>query len=574
MTERARPGPRPLRAAVDVLILGVLAASVVGLVALAERWSAPLRAAVEIDLAPSALPGYTLLSLSRGFAAYLLSLAFTLVVGTAAARSRAAERVLIPLLDVGQGIPVLGFLPGLVLGMVALFPRTNVGLELACIVMIFTGQVWNMAFSFYGSLKGVPAELYEVSRLHRFSRWKTFRTVELPSAVIGLVWNSMMSMAGGWFFLTVNEAFTLGGRDFRLPGIGSYMAVAIERGNVRAMLWAIVAMVAMIVAVDQLLWRPLVVWSQRFRSEERSGEPAPKSWVVELVGRSRLVRRLRRALRRRRARGGDEAAAGAAIHPATPGSGAARAGLRLLAAVALLAVSGAALWGGYEIALLLARVRAAEWGTLGAALGATTLRTAGALAASVLWTVPVGVLLGRSPAWSRRLQPVVQILASFPAPMLYPLVTGALLWARVPFTVVAAVLMVLGAQWYVLFNVLAGASAIPGDLCEAADVYAVTGVSRWRTLYLPAVFPYLVTGLVTAAGGAWNASIVAETITYRGGELSTFGLGSLITQATHEGNFPLLAAGVLTMSLALVLLNRTVWRRMYRLAATRFALNR
>ncbi len=240
-----------------------------------------MRAAVEIDLSPSALPGYTLLSLSRGFAAYALSLLFTLVVGSTAAHSRRAERVLIPLLDIGQGIPVLGFLPGLVLGMVALFPRTNVGLELACILMIFTGQVWNMAFSYYGSVRAVPVELNEVARIHRFGWWRRFRTVELSTSVIGLVWNSMLSMAGGWFFLTVTEAFTLGDRDFRLPGIGSYMAVAIEKNDGRAIAWALVAMTMMIVAVDQLLWRPLVVWSQRFRLEDVSGADAPTSWILD-----------------------------------------------------------------------------------------------------------------------------------------------------------------------------------------------------------------------------------------------------------------------------------------------------
>ena len=558
--------------AVDLLLLAVLAASIAGVVALAERWGAPLREAAPIDLSPSALPAYTLLSLSRGLAAYVLSLAFTLAVGTLAARSPRAEKVLIPMLDIGQGIPVLGFLPGLVLGMVALFPRTNVGLELACIVMIFTGQVWNMAFSFYGSLKGVPAELHEVARLNRFSRWKTFRTVELPSAVIGLVWNSMMSMAGGWFFLTVNEAFVLGGRDFRLPGVGSYMAVAIERGDVRAMVWAVVAMTAMIVAVDQLLWRPLVVWSQRFRVEELGTGEEPRSWVVGLVRRSDLLRGLRRGLRSRRQEARARAAGKGPVVPAAP---AAPVPPRVVAlGVLAAAAAAAALWGTVRLGGLLLRVPAREWGVLGLALGATALRTAGALALSVLWAVPAGILLGRSPTWSRRLQPVVQIVASFPAPMLYPLVTAALLALRVPFAVIAAVLMVLGAQWYVLFNVLAGASAVPGDLGEAADVYGLSGLRRFRTLDLPAVFPFLVTGLVTAAGGAWNASIVAETLVFRGAELTTFGLGSLITRATHEGNFPLLAAGVLTMSLALVLLNRTVWRRLYRLAATRFALNR
>jgi NitT/TauT family transport system permease protein len=564
----ARPRPS---LAVDLVLAAFLFALVAGTVALAQRWEAPMREAVEIDLSPKALPGYTLLSLSRGFAAYLLSLAFTLVYGTIAAHSRRAEKVMIPLLDIGQGIPVLGFLPGLVLGMVALFPRTNVGLELACILMIFTGQVWNMVFSFYGSLRSVPAELKEVARLHRFGWWKTFKTVEVSGAVIGLVWNSMMSMAGGWFFLTVNEAFTLGDRDFRLPGVGSYMAVAIEKGNVPAMVWAIVAMTLMILAVDQLLWKPLVAWSQRFRLEDVSGSEPPRSWALDLVRRSWLARRLRQA------RSHIEVAAAPPVAPPAPAPGPRPGRRRVLAAAlgaaGLAGVTGLAL-GAVKIALLLAAVSAGEWVLLAASLGATFLRTAGALALGALWCVPAGILIGRSPVWSRRLQPVVQIVASFPAPMLFPLATGALLALKVPFSVVAAFLMLLGAQWYVLFNVLAGASAIPHDLEEASEAYEVRGFERWRKLYLPSIFPYLVTGLITAAGGAWNASIVAETLTYKGRTLEAFGLGSMITRATRHANFPLLAAGVLTMSLALILLNRTVWRPLYRLAESRYALNR
>jgi NitT/TauT family transport system permease protein len=566
--ERASP-------AVDVLLIAVLFALVAGVASLAQRWHAPMRQAVAIDLSPKALPGYTLLSLSRGFAAYLLSLVFTLVYGTIAAHSRRAEKIMIPLLDIGQGIPVLGFLPGLVLGMVALFPRSNVGLELACILMIFTGQVWNMVFSFYGSLRAVPTELKEVARIHRFGWWKTFRTVEVSGSVIGLVWNSMMSMAGGWFFLTVNEAFTLGDRDFRLPGVGSYMAVAIEKGDRRAEVWAIVAMTLMILAVDQLLWKPLVVWSQRFRQEEVAGAEPPRSWILDLVRRSWLARRLRRARQEREMPGMAPPAPG--IAAAEPSAAPRVDGEKVRgAALALLgfAAAAGALAGTIKLATLLLQVPGREWVLLAGALGATFLRTAGALAVGALWCVPAGILIGRSARWSRRLQPVVQIVASFPAPMLFPLVTGALLALRVPFTVIAAVLMLLGAQWYILFNVLAGATAIPHDLEEASDTYAVRRSDRWRKLFLPSIFPYLVTGLITAAGGAWNASIVAETLTYGGQRFEAFGLGAVITRSTQEANFPLLAAGVLTMSAALIVINRVVWRPLYKLAESRYALNR
>ncbi len=560
---------------IDVALVAGLFALVAGMVALAQRWHAPIREAVAINLDPRALPGYTLLSLSRGLAAYLLSLVFTLVYGTVAAHSRRAERVMIPLLDIGQGIPVLGFLPGLVLGMVALFPRTNVGLELACILMIFTGQVWNMVFSFYGSLRSVPTELKEVARIHRFGWWKDFRTVEVSSAVIGLVWNSMMSMAGGWFFLTVTEAFTLGDRDFRLPGVGSYMAVAIEKGDKSAMAWAIFAMTLMILAVDQLLWKPLVAWSQRFRQEEIGGGEPPRSWVLDLLRQSWIARRLRRARRAAVEATASPRPAPAPVPAAVRAPSASGNLVRraLTWAVGFAAVAATA-WGAVRLVALLLQVPPHEWILLASALGATFLRVAGALALGALWCVPAGILIGRSPRWSRRLQPVVQLVASFPAPMLFPLVTGALLALRVSFTVVAAVLMLLGAQWYILFNVLAGASAIPHDLEEASEAYAVKGFERWRKLFLPSIFPYLVTGLITAAGGAWNASIVAETLTYRGRALEAFGLGSMITRSTQHANFPLLAAGVLTMSAALIVLNRTVWRPLYRLAESRYALNR
>ncbi len=559
----APPRP-PATPWVDLLVLAGLGALVAGLVAFARRWHAPLTPAAVIDLSPRALPGYALLSLGRGFAAYGLSLAVTLVYGTAAAHSAAAARVLVPLLDVLQSIPVLGFLPGLVLGLVALFPRSNTGLELACIVMIFTGQAWNMVFSFYASLRGIPAELREAAVLFRLGRWGYFRIVELPAATIGLVWNSMMSMAGGWFFLTVCEAFTLGNRDFRLPGLGAYVSAAIDRGDARAEAAGLAAMAAMILATDQLVWRPLVAWSARFRLEDTAPGPEPRSWLLDLLGRSRLLRRLTaRAPRWRPPAPVERRVDGWAM----------RAG-RAAGRGAVAALGAGVAFGVVALVRLLGQVPRTGWLRIAAALGATTLRTAVTVALAAAWAVPAGIAIGRSPRLAPRLEPAIQMLASFPAPMLYPLVTGALLALGLPFSLVAVALMLLGAQWYVLFNVIAGASAIPGDLREAADAFRLAGWRRWRTLELPAVFPYLVTGLITAAGGAWNASIVAELVHFRGRTLATTGLGALITEATAAGDFPLLAAGVLTMALAVVGVNRLGWRRLYRLAETRYALAR
>jgi NitT/TauT family transport system permease protein len=555
---------------IDALILFGLAALIGGVVALARRWHAPLRPTVEIDLSPWALPGYTALSLARGAAAYVLSLAFTLVYGTIAAHNRRAERVMIPTIDVLQGIPVLGFLPGLVLGLVALFPHSNVGLELASVVMVFTGQVWNMTFSFYGSLRSIPSDFRDVARISGFGWWKTFRVLELPSATIGLLWNSMMSMAGGWFFLTVTEAFTLGDRDFRLPGIGSYMAVAIDHGDRRAMAYAIVAMIVMIIAVNQLVWGPALAWAQKFKVEETTAGDVPRSLMLDLLRRSRMLAwlghrtgALYRGMRRHGMR-----------TRTAPADNAFRPVMRVGAWGAALAGLLFAGWGAAHLGVLVTEVRPREWGSLAGALGLTFLRTTATLVLGSLWALPAGVWIGISPRRTRLLQQPVQVAASFPAPMLYPLVTMALLAGGVPFSWGCVALMLLGAQWYILFNVIAGASALPQDLREAADTYGLGGWTRWRTLYLPAVFPHLVTGLITAAGGAWNASIVAEYVRYGGRTLVAPGLGSLITQASEAANFPLLAAGVLTMSFALVVLNRTVWRRLYRLADERFSLNR
>ncbi len=556
---------------VDLLVLVGLGALVAGVVALARRWTAPLLPAVDIDLSLWSLPKYTLLSLARGFVAYGLSLAFTLTYGSIAAHHRTAERVMIPMLDILQGIPVLGFLPGVVLGMVALFPHSNIGLELACIVMIFTGQVWNMTFSFYASLHAVPLELREAALVYRFGWWKRFRTLEVPSAMIGLVWNSMMSMAGGWFFLTVTESFTLGDHDFRLPGIGAYMSVAINQGDVRGMIAAAASMIVMIVVVDQLIWRPALAWAQKFKLEETEATETPKSWMLEFLRRSHAIPwleetagRLFAQLEGRRSRSSNTAGRALDRVPAAT----------LVGAAVGLGFAVLAVWGAFHLLTLLASLQRAEWLRLGGALGLTFLRTVAALILGALWTVPVGIWIGLSPRRMRVMQPIVQVAAAFPAPMIFPLVTLAILAAGIDFSWGCTALMLLGSQWYILFNVLAGAGAMPHDLREVAAVYGLGRFARWRTLYLPAVFPFLVTGLVTAAGGAWNTSIVAEYVRYRNQTLIAPGLGSLITTATDDANFPLLAAGVIAMALAIVLVNRTFWRRVYRFADERFSLNR
>jgi NitT/TauT family transport system permease protein len=557
---------------VDVLVVLGLAGLLSGLFDLGQEWTGELRPAAEIDLSPWALPRYTFFSLTRGLLAYVLSLTFTLVYGYWAAKDARARRVLIPLLDVLQSIPVLGFLPGFVLALVALFPRSNVGLELAAVLMIFTGQAWNMTFSFYQSVRSVPDDLSEAASVYRFSWWERFRWVELPYSAIGLVWNSMMSMAGGWFFLMINEAFRLGEKDFRLPGVGSYMSLAVEQGRVDAMLWAVLAMTLMIVGLDQLLWRPVVVWAQKFRVEEGGAQERMSSWFLNWLRRSRLLAAAGAWWERRlRAR---EAARAAAPEPPEAEAAPHRPRLALLEPLPLLALLGLLGYGAWLLADTVRAVPWEDWVGLAGDAGWTLGRVLLATALGTLWALPAGLAIGLSPRLSRVLQPVVQVVASFPAPMLFPLVIAGLRAAGVSLDWGSVLLMLLGTQWYILFNVIAGAMAVPADLREAAASYRITGWQRFRVLYFPAVFPSLVTGWVTAAGGAWNASIVAEYVTFRGEVLEAHGLGARISAAAESAQFPLLAASVLVMSAVVVTFNHAVWRPCYHLAATRFSLNR
>ena len=557
---------------VDLLLVVGLAGLLFTFIDLGREWTGVHRPSIAIDLSPSALPRYTMFSLIRGLLAYVLSLGFTLVYGYWAAKDRVAGRLLLPLLDILQSIPVLGFMPGLILALVALFPRSNVGLELAAVIMIFTGQAWNMTFSLVHSLRSVPSDLREAATVYRFNWWQRLRKVELPFATIGLVWNSMMSMAGGWFFLMINESFQLGQRDFRLPGIGSYMSVAVEQGRGSAMVLAIVAMTTMIVVLDQLLWRPVVVWAQKFRVEEGGEQVLMTSWFLNWFRASRLIRALRRLARRilrRFTRRPVTVASSPASEPVAAERSAGR--LSFLALGILLAVLA---WGGVKLVHLLHLVPGRVWGTSITAGFITLGRVLISTLIGTVWALPAGIAIGLSNRLSRVLQPVVQIAAAFPAPMLFPLVIAVLQWAGVSLGWGSILLMLLGTQWYILFNVIAGATAIPADLKEAARSYRLSGWHRFRTLYFPGVFPYLVTGWVTAAGGAWNASIVAEFVTFKGQTLRAPGLGAEISGAAASADFPHLAAAILVMSVLVVAFNRTVWRWCYRLAEERFSLSK
>jgi NitT/TauT family transport system permease protein len=560
----------------DVAVLCLLAGGIAAVVAFAREVEAPFRQAVQIDLSLAALPRYTLYSLSRGVAALCVSYLFALGFGWAAAKSGVAERLLLPLLDILQSIPVLGFLPGLVIGLMALAPDRNLGLELAAILMIFTAQAWNLALSFYQSLKGLPTPLREACQLAGWRGSRMFWRLEVPAAAQGLVWNGMLSMAGGWFFLMVNEAFQLGGSDFRLPGIGSYMSVALDQHNVPAMVGAIVMMVAMIVSVDQLLWRPLVVWVEKFRLDDTARGQAPTSWMLEFLRRARLPKRValvQRRLKRLTAPLFRPLWASALPVIARGPRFGPHPRLMQAAGVVLIAVIGAgAALGLWNLWLLLSQLHGGDWGKLVETGGLTFIRVMGAVALATAWALPAGVIIGRSPRLATLLQPVIQVVASFPAPMLFPIVILVLERAGIGLGLGAVVLMVLSGQWYILFNVIAAVSAIPEQLKEAVTVFQLSPLARWRRLYLPAAFPALVTGWITAAGGAWNGSIVSEYVEVGGRLQATRGLGSLISEATASANFPLLAGGIALMSLMVVGWNRFVWRSLARWAQLRFGM--
>ena len=567
---------------IDLIVFLVVIAAVAFIVAAATRWAAPLTPAVKIDLSPTVLPLYAGYSLLRMLLGYLLSLVFTLVYGRIAAIHRRAETVMIPILDILQSIPILSFLPAVILALVAAFPHSNVGLELSSVILIFTSQAWNMTFSFYHSERTLPKDLQEVSAISRLRPWQRFIKLELPSSMIGLIWNSMMSWAGGWFFLIASEQFTLGSRSFQLPGLGSYLSAAANAGNTGAIIYGLIALILLIILLDVFFWRPLVAWADKFKIEMSSGADEPHSPVLDALRRSTLValvnRRVFRPIGVLLAAVLDRLQPLPDYNAAPPDAGQTTGafsprriiGWALAGVLAVVALVG--LW--FAVRLLI-QVNPATWGTLFLAAIFTWLRTLAAIIIGVAWTVPAGVAIGLSPRWSRRLQPVVQVVASIPATAIFPIfllalvnLPGGLSWASI-------LLMLLGTQWYILFNVIAGAMAIPSDLREATTNYHVTGWRKWRSLILPGIFPYLVTGLLTASGGAWNASIVSEYVQFNNHTLSTPGLGASIAAAAAtapDPNYPVLLAGTLLMAVFVVVLNRLIWKRLYRLAERRYTL--
>ncbi len=559
---------RPLDVAVGVAVLLLIYVAVrVGAGA-----RAPAHPSTTINLSPVNLPYYAVRSLLRMFIALFFSYAFSLSYAYVAARSRRWRRVLIPALDILQSVPVLGFLAVTVTFFVALFPGSELGFECAAIFAVFTSQAWNITFSFYHSLISQPAELDEASKLMGLSRWKRFWTVDVPGGAIGLVWNGMMSFGGSWFFLTASEYIGVSGKHYTLPGVGSYVGVAENEGKLADVVWGIITMIIVILVVNFFFWRPLVAFVERFRNEQSESELQARSLFLDTLRRSNWPRALGRGRHALalpvnkvmgRVTGIDDQSL--AVHETR----------RRAADVAFAIVLTIAL--GYALYSMLAYIATgvdglAVFGTAFEDGLITFLRVLTVVVVSSAAWVPVGVWIGFNPRVAQFMQPIVQVLASFPANFIFPFAIVVFLAIGLPLNFGAIVLMLLGTQWYVLFNVIAGASAVPTDLKEAMDNLGVRGRDRWRRFVLPSIFPAYVTGAITAAGGAWNATIVAEYVTYDNKTYVAKGLGSFIALNSGTTHLPELFAGLLVMSLLVTGVNVLWWRRLYRLAETRFAL--
>ncbi|MEK6351470.1 MAG: ABC transporter permease subunit [Burkholderia cenocepacia] len=554
------------------LIIGILAMAIVGF----HQTMAPIGVlqTQKISLDPSNLPEYALRTTLRMLAAMIASLVFTLVYGTLAAKSRRAGMVLIPILDILQSVPVLGYISFTVTFFLALFPGRVLGAELAAIFAIFTSQAWNMTFSFYQSLRTVPRDLSEVSRGFHLTSWQRFWKLEVPFSMPGLIWNMMMSMSGGWFFVVASEAITVGNQTITLPGIGAYLAQAISDKNLGAVGWVIVAMSVVILAYDQFLFRPLVAWADKFRMENTASGDAPQSWLLDMMRRTHLIHQLL-------VPAGWLLSQAARIPLRVPSL----TGTRVRGASARRSSRiGDIVWAAFVILLtayvawrvvsfVATGVTMAEVGHV-LLLGLITLLRVLVLIAiaSVIW-VPLGVLIGLRPKLAEKIQPLAQFLAAFPANLLFPVFVIVIVHFHLNADIWLSPLIVLGTQWYILFNVIAGAMSYPNDYKEATKNFRIRGWQWWRQAILPGIFPYYVTGAITASGGAWNASIVSEFVQWGDTKVVAHGLGAYIAQTTAAGDFPKIILGIAVMSLFVTLFNRLLWRPMYAYAESRLRLD-
>ena len=552
------------------LVLGLVALLAWGSLAMSARYH--LGQPLTISLDPWRLPGYALRTVLRMGWALVASLVFSLAYAALAAKSRQAEKLLIPLLDVLQSVPILGFLSITVTGFIALFPGRMLGVECAAIFAIFTSQAWNMAFSVYQSLRTVPAELIEAARMYHLSPWRRFWRLEVPHAIPSLVWNMMMSVSGGWFFVVASEAITVAGHTILLPGIGSYIAVAIEQKNLSAIGWAVLVMFVVILLYDQLLFRPLLAWSRKFQPESSADDENVRPWFLLMLQRARIFALIQAGLLGA-TRGIDNAIAGLSeLRLRWPAGRPQRQPVfeRLFDLTVLALALGAAAW---IVLFIRAHVGVAEIGWVFVLGMITAVRVLVLIAiASLIW-VPIGVGIGLRPKLADRVQPIVQFLAAFPANLFFPVAVVLILRYRLNPEIWLSPLMILGTQWYILFNVIGGAAALPAELQRAAQNLGVRRLVWWRRVMLPAIFPAYVTGAVTAAGGSWNAAIVAEIVQWGKTTLTATGIGAYIAQTTASGDAARIALGIGVLCLYVLAFNRLLWRRLYNIAAERLRLD-
>ncbi|KGP62933.1 sulfonate ABC transporter permease [Legionella norrlandica] len=527
---------------------------------------------IPISLEPSNLPFYALRTVLRMFIALIFSILFTFIVGALAAKNRRAEQIIIPAIDILQSIPVLSFLSITVTGFIHLFPHSLLGPECASIFAIFSAQVWNMTFGFYQSLKTVPHDLIEVSAMFRLSAWQRFWKVEVPFSLSGLLWNMMVSMSASWFFVVLSEAISVAHQNIRLPGVGSYIALAITQRDLHAVGYAILTMVIVIFLYDQILFRPLIAWSEKFKVEQSPDESEYQSWLIDLMRSSRLMKKVTEGLtvftngfvNARWLRMGDPKAVKEINYKKQKWWD------RLWGGVVLI---GVITGGWFLLKFILAELKASDIFHVFLLGAATGTRVIILIALSSLLWIPVGVWIGLRPRLAQRIQPIIQFVAAFPANLFYPLFVIAIVKFNLSVEIWVTPLMILGTQWYILFNVIAGASRIPRELYLAADNFGLKGWIWWKRLALPGIFPFYITGAITAAGGAWNASIVAEYVSWGNITLKATGLGEYIQASTSAGDFPQIALGTAMMCVYVLAFNRFIWRPLYRLAEERFNFN-
>ncbi|HEY8279841.1 MAG TPA: ABC transporter permease subunit [Bdellovibrionota bacterium] len=552
----------------DLLAFGFLLGAFVAVVVVGRNWAAPASALPPIDLSLSSLPYAFFLSLSRIVLAYVVCLVSSLAVGYWAAHSKLAEMIIVPLIDIGQSVPVLAFLPGLAVTFMALFPESRTGLEITAILTLYTGMAWNLMLAFYGSIKTIPREYVDTIRAYGYGPLGILLRLELPYSMNAIVWNSMMSVAGGWFFLTVCESFVLGDKAVSLVGLGSFMKLATDRGDYLAVAAGVTLMVVVLVVTDYFVWNPLLRWAERFqRMIPEGGTAGEDEAVINFFAKSKRITNFLRKLRRRYAvKFYVTQRRGRRSHDYSPQVRA--LGYTCLALAFLLAV-----WGTVTAVRMIGDIPRSEWTGIMIGGAWTLLRVVAVVVLSGIMMVPLGLWLGTHPKLVKRLQPVIQVIAAFPAPMIFPLFVVIFVKLSIPLNIGSVFLMMLGAQWYLLFNVISGAASIPANLVEVARTTGMKGFEIMRRVYLPGTFSYIVTGLITAAGGAWNTCIVAEYVVFRKEVYEARGLGAYITRASEGARNAELMAAVTIMILLIVVVNRSFWAKLYHLAESKYRLD-